>query len=130
MKLKRKFKRAYSHKDAALYEHALDLYLNEDKPDEALRILFKLANAHYIKAYGEIGVILYREMQDIEKAQEWFVKAEKKGALFGEGNYEYGMLHYLHKGDWRSGLKYSNRTAHTNLKRGKGSILRGIRQFA
>ena len=122
MKLKRKFKRAYSHKDAALYEHALDLYLNEDKPDEALRILFKLANAHYIKAYGEIGVILYREMQDFEKAQEWFVKAEKKGALFGEGNYEYGMLHYLQKGDWQSGLNYLLKAAAQEYELAYGDI--------
>ena len=114
MKLKRKFKRAYSRKNAGLYEHALDLYLNEDKPDEALRILFKLANAHYMKAYGEIGIILYREMQDFDKAQEWFMKAEKKGALFGKGNYEYGMFHHLHKGDWQSGLKYLLKAAEHN----------------
>ncbi len=47
-------------------------------------IFFKLANAHYIKAYGEIGIILYREMQDFEKAQEWFVKAEKMGHYSGK----------------------------------------------
>ncbi len=122
MKLKRKFQSANSRKNDALYEHALDLYLNEDKADEALRILFKLANAHYMKAYGEIGVILYREMQDFENAQEWFVKAEKKGELFGEGNYEYGMLHYLHKGDWQSGLKYLLKAAEQGYELAYGDI--------
>lgn len=122
MKLKRKLKRAHFHKNTALYEHALDLYLNENKPDEALRIFFKLANAHYTKAYGEIGVILYRERQDVEKAIEWFVKAEKNGALLEEGNYEYGMLHYLENGDWQSGLKYLLKAASQGYELAYGDI--------
>jgi predicted Zn-dependent protease len=122
MKLKRKLKRAHSHKNAALYQHALDLYLNEKKPDEALRIFFKLANAHYTKAYGEIGIILYREMCDVGKAQEWFVRAEKHGALLGEGNYEYGMLHYLENRDWQSGLKYLFKAAAQGYELAYGDI--------
>ncbi len=122
MKLKRKFKRANLHKNDALYEHALDLYLDENKPDEALRILSKLAKAHYKRAYGEIGVILYRERHDVEKAQEWFLKAEKKGALLKEANYEYGMLHYLENGDWESGLKYLLRAAEQGYELAYGDI--------
>ena len=68
MKQRRKLKKAFSHHNAALYEKALDLYLNENKPDETLRILFKLAKVHYKKAFSEIGVIYYREKHDVEKA--------------------------------------------------------------
>ena len=70
MDLKRKFKRKFSQNNDALYEQALDLYLKDNKPDEALRILLKLANAHYKKAFGEIGIIIYREKHDVKKAEK------------------------------------------------------------
>jgi len=91
MSRKRKFKRTIHRNNAALYEQALNLYLDENKPDKALRILSKLAKANYEKAFGEIGLIMYREKHDVEKA-------EKAGALLEGATYEYGMLHYLEKG--------------------------------
>ncbi len=60
---------------------------------------FRLAKDCYYKAYGEIGVIMYREKHDVEKAEKWFVKAEKVGELLEEATFEYGMLHYLEKDD-------------------------------
>ena len=122
MTLKHKFNKTYCHNRAALYEQALDLYLNENKPDEALRILFKLAKAHYKKAFGEIGVILYREKHDVEKAEEWFVKAEKIGFLLEEATYEYGMLHYLEKDDWEMGLSYLLKAAEQGYELAYGDI--------
>ena len=80
--------------------------MDENKPDEALQILLELANANYTKAFGEIGVILYREKHDAENAEKWFIKAENNGELFEEAAYEYGMLHYLEKDDWKTGLSY------------------------
>ena len=122
MGLKRKFKRKFSQNNAALYEQALDLYLNDNKPDEALRIFLKLANARYKKAFGEIGVIIYREKHDVKKAEEWFVKAEKRGALLEEATYEYGMLHYMEKDDWKTGLSYLLKAAEQGYELAYGEI--------
>ncbi len=113
---------AACHNHAALYEQALDLYLDENKPDDALRILSELAKSHYTKAFGEIGVILYRENQDVEKAEEWFVKAEKTGMLLEEAAYEYGMLHYLEKDDWKTGLRYLLKAAEQGYELAYGDI--------
>ena len=55
----------FSVNNDALYEKAIDLYLVKNKPDKALQILLKLAKKGYEKAYGEIGVIIYREKNDI-----------------------------------------------------------------
>ena len=122
MSLKRKFKRTFSQNKNALYEQALNLYLDENKPDEALQILLKLAQARYKKAYGEIGVIIYREKHDVEKAEEWLVKAEKTGALLEEATYEYGMLHYLEKDDWETGLSYLFKAAEQGYELAYGDI--------
>ena len=46
MSLRRKFKKTLS-RYTALYEQAVDLYLNENKPDEALRILLKLSKVGF-----------------------------------------------------------------------------------
>ncbi|MBL0731468.1 MAG: hypothetical protein JJW03_01235 [Desulfosarcina sp.] len=121
MSLKRKYKRTLS-RNSALYEQAVDLYLNENKPNEALRILLKLAKASYNKAFGEIGVIIYREEHDIEKAEEWFVKAEKVGALLEEATYEYGMLQYIEKDDWETGLSYLFKAAEQGYELAYGDI--------
>lgn len=121
MSLKRKYKRTLSRNNA-LYEQAIDLYINENKPDKALRIFLKLAKANYNKAFGEIGVIIYREKHDVEKAEEWFVKAEAVGALFEEATYEYGMLHYLEKDDWEAGLRYLFKAAELGYELAYGDI--------
>lgn len=122
MSLKRKFKRKFSRNNAALYERALELYLDENKPDEALRILLKLAKARYRRAFGEIGVILYRVKHDVKKAEEWFVKAEKAGLLLEEATYEYGMLHHLEKNDWETGLCYLLQAAEQGYELAYGDI--------
>lgn len=121
MRLKRKYKIALSRKNA-LYEQAIDLYIHANKPDEALRIFLKLAKANYNKAFGEIGVIIYREKHDVEKAEEWFVKAEAAGTLLGEATYEYGMLHYLGKNDWETGLRYLFKAAKLGYELAYGDI--------
>ncbi len=41
-----------------------------------------------------------------EEAEKWFIKAEKAGTLDAPAACEYGMLQYLEKGDWETGLKY------------------------
>ena len=122
MSLKRKFKRTISRNNNALYEKAIDLYLNENKPDKALRILLKLAKNGYKKAFGEIGVIIYREKHDVDKAEEWLAKAEKAGALIEEATYEYGMLHYLEKNDWETGLNYLFKAAEQGYELAYGDI--------
>ncbi len=122
MSLKHKFKRTISRNNDALYEQAIDLYLNENKPDKALRILLKLAEHRYKKAFGEIGVIVYREKHDVDKAEEWLVKAEKAGALLEEATYEYGMLHYLGKNDWKTGLSYLFKAAEQGYEPAYGEI--------
>ena len=122
MSFKRKFKRTFSRNNAGLYKQALDLYLHENKPDEALRILLKLAKAGYKKAFGGIGVIIYREKHDVEKAEEWLVKAEKAGALLEEATYEYAMLHYLEKDDWETGLSYLFKAAEQGYELAYGDI--------
>jgi predicted Zn-dependent protease len=122
MSRKRKFKRTIHRNNAALYEQALDLYLDENKPDKALRILLKLAKDNYEKAFGEIGLIMYREKHDVEKAEKWFVKAEKAGALIEGATYEYGMLHYLEKGNWETGLRYLFKAAEEGYELAYGDI--------
>ncbi|MDZ7759237.1 MAG: hypothetical protein U5L00_03145 [Desulfovermiculus sp.] len=121
MSLSRKFKKTLSRNNA-LYEQAIDLYLNENKPDEALRILLKLSKVGFNKALGAIGVIIYREKMDVEKAEEWFIKAEKANALQEEATYEYGMLHYLKKDDWETGLSYLFKAAAQGYELAYGDI--------
>lgn len=91
---------------SALYERGMDLYLDEGNPTAGLKLLLKAARAGYQKAYGEIGIILYREENRADKAEEWFKKAQKAQALSPEAAHEYGMLFYLEKSDSATGLKY------------------------
>lgn len=122
MSKKRRSKRTIAGKNGDLYDKAIDLYLNDNRPDEALRILIKIAKKGYKRAFGEIGVILYREKHDAEKAEDWFVKAEKEGALIEEASYEYGMLHYLEKNDWETGLSYLIKSAEQGYELSYGDI--------
>lgn len=119
---KHKSKRKLSRNNADLFEQALDLYLNKNQHGEALRILFKLAKDGYKKAFGEIGIIIYREKHDLKIAEEWFTKAEKIGALMGAATYEYGMLHYLEKDDWKTGLNYLLKSAEKGFELAYGDI--------
>jgi TPR repeat protein len=119
---KNKSKKHYSPNNDILYEKAIDLYLDENKPDEALQILLELAKVNYIKAFGDIGILLYRENNDAENAEKWFIKAENNGGLFEEAAYEYGMLHYLEKNDWETGLSYLLKAAEQGYGLAYGDI--------
>jgi len=65
---------------------------------------------------------LYREKNETDKAEEWFKKAEKAGSLFPAAAYEYGMLFYLEKGDWKTGLKYLLQSAKQGCELAYGDI--------
>lgn len=91
---------------AALFELGLKYYLEKDDPVLGLKYLKKAAKSGYNKAYGEIGLIFYREKNDPDEAERWFRKAEKAGSLEGSAAHEYGMLWYLEKRNWQTGLKY------------------------
>jgi hypothetical protein len=67
----------------------MQLYLEEENYVAGLKYLFRAAKAGYKKAYGEIGIILYREKNETDKA-------EKADSLFPAAAYEYGMLFYFY----------------------------------
>nr|WP_320192362.1 hypothetical protein [uncultured Desulfobacter sp.] len=102
---KRKKKQSNAPDPVALYELGIKYYLEKGDPVSGLKYLKRSAKLGLKKAYGEIGLIYYREKNDSEEAGKWFIKAEKVGSLDPPAAYEYGMLHYLEKGDWETGLK-------------------------
>ena len=59
-----------------MYNRGMDLYLDEDDYAAGLKFLLKAAKAGYKPAYGEIGIILYREKHETDKAEK-----------FSEGSY-------------------------------------------
>ena len=95
-KRKRK-KRSNSSDFKAIYNRGMQFYLEEENYDAGLKYLLRAAKAGYKKAYGEIGIILHREKNMAEEAEEWFKKAEKTDSLFPSAAYEYGMLIYFKK---------------------------------
>ena len=106
----------------AIYRRGIDLYLRHKNVAAALECLMKTANAGYKEAYGEIGVILYREENKPNEAEKWFKKAEKTGSLFPVAAHEYGMLLYLEKRDWESGLRYLFQSAEHGCELAYGDI--------
>jgi len=123
MKKKHKRKGITTQSSAvAAYEHGMDLYLQHNDPASALKYLIKAAKSGYTKAYGEIGIILNREKNEPEEAEEWFKKAEKSDSLFPAAAYEYGMLYYLEKDDWETGLKYLLESANQGYELAYGDI--------
>ncbi|MBC8392197.1 tetratricopeptide repeat protein [Desulfobacula sp.] len=104
------------------YERGMDLCLNEDNFDAALKYLLRAAKSGYKPAYGEIGIILYRENNETVKAEKWFRKAEKKNSLFPIAAFEYGLLFYLEKDDWKTGLEYLLRSAEQGCEVAYGYI--------
>lgn len=96
-KRKRKKKRSIVTNVTAIYKRGMELYLEEDNFVAGLKYLLRAAKAGYKPAYGEIGIILYREKNEADKA-------EKAEALFPEAAYQYGMLFYFEKGDCKTGL--------------------------
>ena len=107
---------------SAAYKNGMDLYLKKGDPDAALKFLIKAAKAGYTKAYGEIGIIFHREKNEPDKAEEWFIKAEETDSLFPAARYEYGMLHYLSKDDWKTGLEYLLGSANQGYELAYGDI--------
>ena len=124
-KRKRK-KRSIVTDVAAIYNRGMYLYLEKENFAAGLKHLYRAAKAGYKRAYGEIGIILYREKNETNKAEEWFKKAEEANSLFPEAAYQYGMLFYLEKGDYKTGLKYLIQSAKQGCElayRDIGSIL-------
>ena len=107
---------------AAAYKKGMDLYLQEKDPTSALKYLLKAAKGGYAKSYGEIGIILHREKNEPAEAEKWFIKAERLDSLFPAARYEYGMLHYLSKDDWETGLKYLLESAYQGFELAYGDI--------
>ena len=120
-KRKRK-KRSKGTDFKAIYNRGMQLYLEEENYVAGLKYLFRAAKAGYKKAYGEIGIILYREKNEADKAEEWFKKAEKADSLFPDAAYEYGMLFYLEKGDIKTSLKYLLQSAKQGCELAYGQI--------
>ena len=87
----------------AVYRRGMDLYLQENNAAAALECLMKAAKTGYKAAFGEIGLILYREQKEPKQAEKWFEKAEKTDSLFPMAAHGYGMLHYLENGNWKKG---------------------------
>jgi TPR repeat protein len=104
------------------YEKGLDLYYENNDVDKALKHLLSAAKLGYKKAYSEIGILFYREKNDPDKAEKWFQKSEKTGVLSPGAAYEYGMLHYLDKDDWETGLSYLFRSAEAGYEFAYGDI--------
>ena len=117
---KRKKRRAKNIVD--MFNKGISLYLDHDSPDEGLQYLLAVAKSGYKQAYGEIAIILYREKNKAAKAEEWFKKAESSNALFPAAAYEYGMLFYLEKGDWETGLNYLQQSAEQGYEPAYGDI--------
>ena len=122
MKKKRKNNIRIATDIKAIYRRGIDLYLQQNNAAAALECLLKAAKAGYKAAFGEIGIILYREQNKPTEAETWFKKAEKTDSLFAVAEHEYGMLHYLEKGDWKSGLGYLFQSAKHGCELAYGDI--------
>ena len=123
--MKKKLNRKEASKQSSAetaYKKGMDLYFNIGDTSLALKYLMQSAKVGYTKAYGEIGIILHREINDPDEAEEWFTKAERSNSLFPAARYEYGMLHYLSKDDWETGLKYLLESAIQGYEMAYGDI--------
>ena len=108
---KAKKKRSFATDVKAIYQRGMQLYLEEDNYIAGLKHLFRAAKAGYKKAYGEIGIILYREKNEADKAEGWFKKAEEAGCLHAPHAYDYGMLLIEERGDIERGNRYLDKAA-------------------
>ena len=106
----------------AIYNRGMQFYLKEENYDAGLKYLYKAAKAGYKEAYGEIGIILYREKDRADEAEEWFKKAEETESLSPSAAYEYGMLIYFEKGDIESSLNYLFQSAKQGCELAYGDI--------
>jgi len=121
-KKRKKKKRSLATDVKAIYQRGMQLYLEEENYVAGLKYLLRAAKAGYKKAYGEIGIILYREKNEADKAEVWFKKAEKADSLFPVAAYEYGMLFYLEKGEIKTSLKYLLQSAKQGCELAYGQI--------
>jgi len=111
-----------------IYNRGMQLYLEEENYVAGLKYLYRAAKAGYKKAYGEIGIILYREKNEADKAEEWFKKAEKADSLFPDAAYEYGMLLIEERGDIERGNRYLDKAAEDGYEKSQNiSMLNYIR---
>ncbi len=122
MKKKRKIQRSIVTSVEAIYRRGMELYLQKEDVAAGLECLLRAGRAGYKKAYGEIGIILYRERNETEKAEEWFKKAEKTDSLSPVSAHEYGMLYYLEKGEWDQSLKYLRKAARDGYELAFGQL--------
>ena len=99
----------------AAYEYGMLIYFERGDYEAALTYLLKSADDDFELAYGDIGIIYYREKHDINNALNWFRKAEKTNYLFAPVAYEYGML-FLEIGESDQALKYLIIAANDNYE--------------
>ena len=89
----------------------MELYLEKEDSVAGLKYLYRAAKAGYKKAYGEIGIILYRKKNELGKDEKWFKKAEEAGYLNAPHAYNYGMLLTEERGDIERGTRYLDKAA-------------------
>ena len=73
-------------------------------------------------AFGDIGMILYREKNDVAGAEKWFKKADEANYIIPPVAYEYGMMLYLEKGEIDRALEYLFKAADANYELAYGDI--------
>ena len=123
--MKKKQKRKGTIKQSfatAAYKRGMDLYLQNNNPTSALKYLLKAARAGYRKAYGEIGIILNREKNEPDKAEEWLIKAEASDCLLAPAAYYYGLLLFIDKENWADSLKYFQKSAEEGFELAYGQF--------
>jgi len=82
----------------ASYEYATLLVNEHDDWERALDHLLWAAIWDYAPAYQAIGLILYKELNEVDDAEDWFEMAEEAGCLCGIPAYYYGILLEFERG--------------------------------
>ena len=86
------------------YDQGLEEYFKNDDIETALRSFLAAAATEYEQAYGEIGSILFDHMDDPESAEFWFRKVQDVDFLSPMAQYEFGVILYNKRADWKSAL--------------------------
>ena len=100
-----------------LFDKGISLYLDHNDPVGGLRYLLEAAKGGYKQAYGQIAIIIYREKNDVVKAEKWFKaemwfrKAEEIDCLEAPNAHTYGMLLIEERGDVERGNYYLDKAA-------------------
>jgi len=82
----------------ASYAYAALLLNEHDDWEKALDHLLWAAECNYAPAYQAIGLILYKELNEVDDAEDWFEMAEEAGCLCGIPAYYYGILLEFERG--------------------------------